>query len=381
MNIAFLTSEYPHQQTGSSGGIGTSIQNLGQSLSNEGHSVYVYVYGQSADDTFKDGNVIVKRIRNKQLKGLSWWLTRKKIEQIINSDIQTLKLDIVEIPDWPGISAWINLRCPVVMRLNGSDTFFCNLEKRPVKWWNKLQEKTAYKQADGIIAVSDFVGANTNKVFDASRNYTVIPNGIQTALFNAAEMQATEQTILYFGTLIRKKGVLELPEVFNRVHQQLPNTRFIIIGADASDISTGSPSTWELMQRLFSKKALANVSYLGKVPYTEIQSHIQQATLCVFPSYAEACPVSWLEAMGMGKAIVASDIGWAPELIRDGTDGLLCAPSNHSLFATAVLKLLNDPLLRAQFGSNARSRCISVFDSSVIAKQSVDFYQQIIHGI
>lgn len=381
MNIAFLTSEYPHPQTGSSGGIGTSILNLGQSLSKEGHSVYVYVYGQSADDTFKDSHVVVKRIRNKQLKGLSWWLTRKKIEQIINSDIQTLKLDIVEIPDWPGISAWINLRCPVVMRLNGSDTFFCNLEKRPVKWWNKLQEKTAYKQADGIIAVSDFVGANTNKVFDASRNYTVIPNGIQTALFNAAEMQAAEQTILYFGTLIRKKGVLELPEVFNRVHQQLPNTRFIIIGADASDISTGSPSTWQLMKNMFSDNTLANVSYLGKVPYSEIQSHIQRATVCVFPSFAEACPVSWLEAMAMEKAIVASDIGWAPELIRDGIDGFLHAPSNHSSFATAVLKLLNNPELRAQFGRNARNRCISVFDSSVIAKQSIDYYQHIIHGI
>lgn len=381
MNIAFLTSEYPHPQTGSSGGIGTSIKNLGQSLTEAGHSVYVYVYGQSVDETIEDGNVTIKRIRNKQLKGLSWWLTRKKIERIINNDIQTLKLDILEVPDWPGISAWMKLLCPVVMRLNGSDTFFCNIENRPVKWWNKVQEQTAYKQADGVIAVSDFVGSSTNMVFNSSRKYKVIPNGIHTALFNASEIKPTAQTILYFGTLIRKKGVLDLPPVFNRVHQQNPDTRFILIGADASDISTGASSTWELMRELFSESAFANVSYLGKVPYTDIQSHIQQATVCVFPSYAEACPVSWLEAMAMEKAIVASNIGWAPELIREGQDGLLCAPSNHTIFAAAVLQLLNNPDLRNQLGASARTRCLSVFDSSRIAKQSIDYYQHIIHGI
>ncbi|MES2559934.1 MAG: glycosyltransferase family 4 protein [Bacteroidota bacterium] len=381
MNIAFLTSEYPHPLTGASGGIGTSIKNLGQSLTEAGHAVYIYVYGQPADDTFKDGMVTIKRIRNKQLKGLSWWLTRKKIERILNEDIQRLKLDIVEVPDWTGISAWMNLNCPVVMRLNGSDTFFCNLENRKVKKWNKLQEQTAYKQADGIIAVSDFVGSHTNNIFANSRNYTIIPNGIQTSLFNSNERQPANQTVLYFGTLIRKKGVLELPAIFNSVHQQLQDTRFILIGADASDISTGSSSTWELMKGLFSESTMANVSFRGKVPYTDIQSYIEQATVCVFPSYAEACPVSWLEAMAMGKAIVASDIGWAPELIRHGQEGLLCAPENHTAFAAAIVTILNNPDMRTRFGSQARQRCISVFDSSIVAQQSVTYYHQLIHGI
>ena len=381
MNITFLTSEYPHPKTGSSGGIGTSIKNLVQSLSDAGHGVFVYVYGQSVDDTFVDGSVIVKQIRNKQFKGLSWWLTRKKIERILNKDIETLKLDIVEVPDWPGISAWMKLNCPLVMRLNGSDTFFCNLENRPVKWWNKLQEKTAYNQANGIIAVSNFVGSNTNKVFDASRNYIVIPNGIQTALFNAVKTQAAEQTILYFGTLIRKKGVLELPPAFNLVHKQQPNTRLILIGADAFDITTGSTSTWELMRGAFSESAVKNVTYLGKVAYADIQSHIQKATVCVFPSYAEACPVSWLEAMAMEKAIVASDIGWATELIQHGQDGLLCPPGEHEAFASNILQLLNNPDLRNLLGTNARARCVLKFDSAIIAQQSVDYYQQLIHGI
>jgi glycosyltransferase involved in cell wall biosynthesis len=378
MNIAFLTPEYPHPQTGSSGGIGTGIKNLAQSLTEEGHAVFIYVYGQSTDDTFADGEVKVQRIQNRTFKGLSWWLTRKKIARIINRDIKILKLDIVEVPDWTGISAWMNLNCKVVMRLNGSDTFFCNLEHRPVKWWNKLQEKTAYKQADAIIAVSDFVGTQTNLVLNASRSYRVIPNGIQTALFNGTADESNHQTVLYFGTLIRKKGVLDLPEILNRIHDQKPEVNFVFIGADASDIHTGSPSTWELMKGLFSSQTTKRVSYLGKVPYTSIQSYIQRATVCIFPSYAEACPVSWLEAMAMEKAIVASNIGWAPELIRDQKEGLLVHPSQHERYAEAVLQLLNNPEQRYEFGRQARLRCISVFDSAVIARHSVTYYQQII---
>lgn len=380
MNIAFLTSEYPHPKTGSSGGIGTSIKNLVQSLSEAGHTVYVYVYGQSIDETFDDGVVVVTRIRNKQFRGFSWWLTRKKIERILNRDIKSLNINVIEVPDWPGISAWMKPNCPLVMRLNGSDTFFCNLENRPVKWWNKLQEKTAYTNADGIIAVSDFVGSKTNNVFNTSREYKIIANGIQTSLFHSLKDESPEPMVLYFGTLIRKKGVLELPAILNSVHLQKPETRFLFIGADASDIHTGSSSTWELMKKLFSESTLNRVSYLGKVAYADIQSHIQRATVCVFPSYAEACPVSWLEAMAMGKAIVASDIGWAKELIRDEQEGLLCAPSNHTQFATDILQILNNPSLQQHLGTNARNRCISVFDSAIIAQQSVDYYQQLIHG-
>ena len=376
MNIAFLTSEYPHSQTGNSGGIGTSIKNLSQSLCEEGHAVFVYVYGQSIDDTFYDGKVCIKRIQNRLLKGLSWWLTRKKIERILNRDIMLLGIDIIEVPDWTGITAWMNIQCPVVMRLHGSDTFFCHLEQRHVKWWNKLQEKTAYKKADGIIAVSDFVGSNTNQLFNTSRPYFVIPNGISTNQFKSTNEELTEPTIFYFGTLIRKKGVLELPAIFNFVHQQLPNTRLILIGTDAPDITTGFSSTWEIMKPLFSQNTLSHVSFLGKVAYTEIQSHIQKATVCVFPSYAEACPVSWLEAMAMGKAIVASNIGWAPELITDTTEGFLVHPKHHSEFADKILLVLQSETLRTQLGNSARQRCINHFDGIQIAKQSVAFYSK-----
>jgi glycosyltransferase involved in cell wall biosynthesis len=379
MHIGFLTPEYPGTKTGMSGGLGTSIYNLAHALIKNGHAVSVFVYGQREDEQYTESGITFYRIKNIRFKGLSWWLSRKKVERVINTAIQQTQIEILEVPDWTGFSAWMKVHCPVVMRLNGSDTYFCTIENRPVKWWNRLQEKTAYRQANKIIAVSDYTGKKTNDVFGLSRSYTVIPNSIDASAFHTGRNTSTDKpVILYFGTLIRKKGVLDIPHIFNRVIQEIPEACLILAGTDARDIQTGSSSTWALMKPLFTEQALSHTEYLGKKPYSEIQALIEQAHVCIFPSYAEALPVSWLEAMAMQKAIVASDIGWAHEMMRHNKEALICHPSHHDTFAVNIIKLLQDESLRNELGQNARKRVEGQFDNAVVVKQNCDFYTSII---
>jgi glycogen(starch) synthase len=134
-----------------------------------------------------------------------------------------------------------------------------------------------------------------------------------------------------------------------------------------------------LIKPLFTEEALARVDYLGKKPYTEIQALIEQAQVCIFPSYAEALPVSWLEAMAMGKAIVASDIGWAKEMMTHEKEALLCYPANHDVFAKQIIRLLNDSYLRNRLGSEARKRIRKQFDNLVVVNQNIEFYRNAIH--
>lgn len=137
MKIAFLTPEYPHNKTGKSGGIGTSIKTLASALVDLGHEVRILVYGQNEDAIFRDENIVIQQIKNIKFKGLSWYLTRKKIEKLIHYLHQNNQLDIVEAPDWTGITSFIKpQKCPIVIKLHGSDTYFCHLDNRPVKRWN-----------------------------------------------------------------------------------------------------------------------------------------------------------------------------------------------------------------------------------------------------
>nr|WP_196849501.1 glycosyltransferase family 4 protein [Flavobacterium sp. CG_9.10] len=384
--IAFLTPEYPHANTGNSGGIGTSIKNLAMGLIQEGCSVRVLVYGQKEERLFNDNGIVVQQIKNIKFKGLSWYLTRKKLERIINSLYLNKEIDLVEAPDWTGITSFITpKKCPVVIRLNGSDTYFCHLDQRPVKWINKFHEKRALQKADALLSVSQFTADLTNEVFDLKKEFTIIPNGIDTEKFknNFAGSSSCipplgARGLLYFGSLIRKKGLLELPFIFNEVVRQSPTATLILVGKDVPDIIAGNPSTWKMMQELFTKEALAKVTYLGSVPYQEIKEHIAQATVCVFPTFAEALPVSWIEAMAMEKAIVAANIGWATEVIDEGKNGFLVHPANHLEYANKIVALLENATLRKEFGSFARKTVIEKFSVEVVASRSIAFYEKLI---
>jgi glycosyltransferase involved in cell wall biosynthesis len=400
MNIAFLTPEYPHPKTGVSGGIGTSIRALAMALVKLNHGVIILLYGQKQDGSFEDEGIKVECIKNIKVKGLSWWLTRKKLERIINSHYDEGTIDLVEAPDWTGITSFIKpKKYPVIIRMHGSDTYFCHLEKRPSKWINRFHERRAMSEADGLISVSRFTGELSLELFGLSRSFEVITNGVNLEQFHnpysdvsshidefnhdqKTQRSPNKKTILYFGTLIRKKGALELPHIFNQIQVVHPEAELILIGKDSGDVISSSKSTWGLMKPLFSKSAIKKVRYLGPVAHERIRENISRADVCVFPSFAEAFPLSWLEAMLMGKAIVASDIGWAKEMIEDGVHGFIVNPKNNAEFAHRVSQFLENKDLAQKMGKNAQERVKKEFSSHEIAKQSLAFYDKILsHGV
>jgi starch synthase len=169
-----------------------------------------------------------------------------------------------------------------------------------------------------------------------------------------------------------------LPHAFNIIHEKNPNAQLVLVGKDASDIISGNSSTWQMMQHLFTPSALEKVTYFGPVAYSEVKKQIEKATVCVFPTYAEALPVSWLEAMAMEKAIVASNIGWGNEIVENGISGFLAHPSNHQEYADRILQLLADSSLRENMEQNAKLRISSHFEINLIANQNLAFYQKIV---
>ncbi|MBB4803639.1 glycosyltransferase involved in cell wall biosynthesis [Flavobacterium nitrogenifigens] len=382
MNIAFLTPEYSHPKVAHAAGIGTSIKNLAIALQKEGNDITVFVYGQSTQEIIDDNGVKIHLIKNRKHSFFGWYLHRKHIEKYCNSVINKEKIEILEAPDWTGITAFMKFRIPLVIRFHGSDTYFCHLEKRKQRKKNFWFEKLALQDAKAFIAPTDFAGKLTNTLFKNQKIETkVIPNGIDLTLFkNEFPEQYIENTILYIGTLIRKKGVLELPSIFNQVRKSIPNAKLILIGGDSFDIQTGSDSTWKIMQNSFEPEDLENVSYLGQIAYKEVQQHIKEANVCVFPSFAETLGMVTIEAMAMQKAIVNTNIGWAQELINDQESGFLVHPTNHMDYANRIIELLQNKKLALEIGKKARLRVEDKFDIKKIAKENIMFYSKIINS-
>lgn len=380
MHIAFLTPEYPHPRVEHAAGIGTSIKNLVVALVTKGVQVTVFVYGQNESAVFEETGVTIHLLKSQKYKGFGWYLHRKFIQKYLNTHIVSEKIHLIEAPDWTGITAFMHLKAPLVIRFHGSDTYFCHLEKRKQKRKNYWFEKLAIMQANGFVAPTAYAADVTKQLFGLVRkNVMVVYNGLDLNAFkNDAPLLYERGLILYVGTIIRKKGVLELPAIFNKVREAIPEARLVLIGSDSYDIQTHSPSTWELLKKEFEEEDLEQVSYLVKMPYANVQEYIRKANVCIFPSFAETFGMVTIEAMAMQKPVVSNDFGWSQELIIDDESGFLVHPTNHADFAKTIVTLLEDELLCEKIGDAARHRVESIFDIQQIVQQNVDFYESIL---
>ena len=380
MHIGFLSSEYPHVKLNRTGGLGTSIKNLAKELTKKGITVSVFVYGQDKNEEFKDEGITIYKIAQKKYPFLGWYLYRKHINAYIDRIIVAHNIDVIEAPDWTGITAFMKFKCPHIIRLHGSDAYFCDLENRKQKFKNYFFEKKALLGADKIISVSSFTAKKTNEIFNINKCNEVIHNGINTDNFKPLDISINENQLLYFGTIIRKKGVLELAHVFNLLVEKQPNATLLLLGKDVVDIFE-QKSTLELFFNILSAKAKVNVTHLKEVDYAEVANIIAQANVITLPSFAEAFPMTWLEAMAMEKALVTSDIGWAKEMMINGETGFAISPKDHKDYANKIQLLLTDTILAKQCGKYAREFVLENFDAQLVVEQNIVFYKLISHKV
>ncbi len=373
MNIGFLSNEYPPLP---SGGIGTSVRNLARALVGRGHRVTVVGWGPEA--RFEDGGVRVRFLGATRLPSLGWLLNRGSARRELMRLIEAEGLDVVEAPDWCGPSAGLRLPCPIGVRCHGSATYFAEILGEQVRSSVMLAERMALEGATGLASVSRFTAGLTRELFGLTDRFRVIPNGVDLSRFRPGLSEELEPgTVLYLGTLVRKKGVLDLGPAFSRVVRREPRARLALAGRDSADRRTGSASTWSLLEASLSTAARARTDLLGLVPYEEVQERIRRAAVCVFPSYAEAQPLAWLEAMACARPLVGYDLGWAREVVRSGVDGILVPPGDTAALADAVLGLLADPERAAVLGASARARVEAEFDAGLSAERSLDWYRSL----
>lgn len=380
MKVGFITSEYPHPKVKHAAGIATSVKNLAVTLAKNSVKVIVFVYHQDKNEVFNAEGVEIHLIRSKSYAFLGWYLARKDIQKYVNNIVKKDGIQILEAPDWSGITAFMKFKVPLIIRFHGSDAYFCKLDGRKQKLKNKWFESKALNGAAAYIAPTSYAGEETAKIFGLNRNkIKTIHYGLQIENFeNEFSEKFNESTILYIGTIIRKKGVLELAQIFNKVVETNPEAQLILIGNDSPDLKTGSNSTYKLVEELFSDNAKKQANYLGKVPYDEVMEHIKSAHVCTFPSFAETLGMVTIESMALQKPVINTGIGWAQELIDDGINGYLVHPSDISLYAKKISTLLNDKELCLRIGKEARKKIESTFDINKIAEINIEYYKSII---
>lgn len=177
--------------------------------------------------------------------------------------------------------------------------------------------------------------------------------------------------VLMVGRMLWHKGVREFVEAARQVRQRFPSATFLLVGpSDAGNPARVPPAA------LRAWEAEGVVRYLGA--RTDVRDLMAIADIVVLPTYyREGLPRVLLEAAAMGKPLVATDVPGCREVVQPGENGFLVPPRDPVALAEAIVRLLADPALRAQFGLAGRRLAEERFSDRIVVAQVLNLYREL----
>ena len=172
-----------------------------------------------------------------------------------------------------------------------------------------------------------------------------IPNGtfLPDAPIKAREADHTI-TIITIANLTEYKNVAASLIAFSNLNQS-KHLRYTIVG--------DGPKR-EALERLANDRGVSDkVTFVGRVYHAEAMSLLSQATIFCLPSIRDACPISFIEAMGRGKPVVGAFGTGAEDFIQNEVNGFLVNPRDIAAITAVLQRLVTDPALRGQIGERA----------------------------
>lgn len=373
MNILFLCSEYPPFPNG---GIGTFTKELATELVKNGHKIYVignYPVQKKEIDVI-DG---VEIIRIKKSKGISGQIiNRLRMLFTIKKIINHRKIDILEVSDFGGpLAFYPKLDCKIVTRLHGSVFYFKKLTNTLTfkdKLW-KLIEKSSIKKSNRIISVSQFTANYTKEIFDLEKNIKVIHNGI-TINTSYIKKEYFNHVIKYIfaGSLLKKKGILELIDAWLEFEKGKSNVELFIYGKNIEGIV-------DIIKAKLEKSNCISIQINSPLPKSALIEVYKKMDFCIFPSKAEAFSLAPMEAMAMSKVVLYTDQTSARELINDGDNGILIKSCTVENILIALEKTKDLSIHDYQsISKNAYNTVNLNFNIKEKNIENIKFYQEVI---
>lgn len=203
---------------------------------------------------------------------------------------------------------------------------------------------------------------------------TSIPNGIDVERFapdsaahsNGAEVDSS--TVTTIAGLNNQKGHEYLIRAIPTIKQRCPDVKFIF---------AGEGHLRNYLERLAQTEGVADIiSFVGQI--NDVRPLLIQSTLVVLPSLFEGMPMSVLEALAAGRAVVATNVDGTSEVVLDGFTGFLVPPQDPDQLAQKIVHLLQDRSLREIFGRNGQERVKAEFSLERMAKAYCELYKQLL---
>jgi glycogen synthase len=259
-------------------------------------------------------------------------------------------------------------------------------------------ERTAYQTADGVVAVSAAMRGDVHELYGVPTDrIRVIHNGIDLGQYRPRPdpeilvrhgVDPERPFVLFVGRITRQKGIIHL---VHAIKYMLPDLQ-VVLCAGAPDTPEIGREMTEAVEQARTAGTHSVVWIDEMLPKEQVITLYTHAAVFVCPSVYEPFGIINLEAMACETPVVASAVGGIPEVVEHGETGLLVVPEAASAtevepknpdrfardLAAAVNTLMDDAEIRARMGRNARRRVEQSFSWAAIARQTHEFYADVI---
>ena len=370
MKIA-LVSPYDYAYAS---GVNIHIQSLERQLNKMGHQVKVIAPSSAKIDGTDDKFIRIGRPVPVPAGGTICRVTVSlRLANRIKEVLAREKFDIIHLHE-----PFVPMLCSAVLRFSDSLNIgtFHAFEGKPgynLGWpfGRILLWRRSHKLA-GKIAVSEPAREYASKYVPG--HYDIIPNGIDMERFSSDVSPIDEYcdgklNILFVGRLEQQKGLGYLLKAYKQVKREISNSRLIVVGP-GTRLRPG-------YERQVLRDGLSDVVFVGGKSQEELPRYYKTADVFCSPATGlESFGIVLLEAMAVGKPIVATDIEGYASVLTHGREGLMVPPRDVDQLAGALIRFMKDEKLRREMGQRGLLTARN-YSWERVAHRITDYYQKI----
>ena len=253
-----------------------------------------------------------------------------------------------------------------------------NVAEKEVDIVGKLVHKVAFSFGVIPVSISKIVSESLTSVYGV-KNIKLILNGIPVDYYQKCNIKKEEwrekegfkkEDFLFvnIARLVPQKNQLLIIEAFSKGPAKYHNSHLIIVGDGYNR---------EMLKKIVKMHSLENkVHFLGI--RDDIPDILNASDVFVLSSDWEGNPLSIMEAMAAGKAVIATAVGGVPELIQDNYTGILVPPKDIETLSKAMLMLMESKNLCQKLGEKAKEIAKKEFDIIVMVKKYEKLYENLL---
>lgn len=355
------------------GGIARYLDSFLSNLPMDHPPIYVITGESRGEPKVYPGVEIIHLAQGfKRFSLLSWGLNARRV---LRSLYTAGKIKVVNLHFPPLISGlFLPNDIPTVLTVHSTylgmsgkcfaDRFYPSDTSWPVLKAKMYLEKRIFGHASKAIALTEF-GCQQIRAYGFHKPVTIIPNGVALDQFEAREVKR-DIDVLFSGRIEQLKGSRPLVEVCRRLVASKPDISISIVGFGEEE--------QRVRQQL--RNLQPNITFTGKVPFSEMVGYYNRSRVYVSTSYYEGLPGTCLEAMAMRLPAVVWNLPFYHHLVIGGETGELVSPNDYDGMTGQILHLLAHRELAEVMGSKGRALLESEYGWKKLATDVLAVFQE-----